>query len=169
MLYSESWEKSSVERTYLVIKANKSEKEWWLVTFRMWRCFSIMLASTLSSSLSSLFFLQYVLNWEMHRMPMVHAETNGAYQGGIFIVIIIIAVIVINEFGKSGKAKIYSAKGKFSGLNLFGCWRWGLHGGSLMFLVVPVTHGSRWFLMVSVGPWLFWGSLEGAKFNLVLF
>ena len=50
----------------------------------------------------------------MHRMPMVHAETNGAYQGGIFIVIVIIIVVDINKFWNSGKAKIYSAKGKFS-------------------------------------------------------
>ena len=59
----------------------------------------------------------------MQRMPMVHAETNGAYQGGFFIVIIIIVVVAINKFWNSGKAKKYSANGKFSGPILFGSWR----------------------------------------------
>ena len=80
----------------------------------------------------------------MHRMPMVHAETNGAYQGGFFIVIIIIVVVAINKFWNSGKAKI--SRGQVFRTHFV----WFLevhHGGFLMFLAVPV---GPWWLVVVV-------------------
>ena len=160
MLYSGSWETSCVERNYLVIKANRNKSEWWRVTFHIWWCSTIVLASSISSSPpslpsslpSSLFFLQYVLNWEMHRMPMVHTETNGAYRGGIFIVIVIIVAVAINKFWNFGKAEKYSAS--FQGLFCL------VPGCSWYFLLGLVLLGSWWFLMV---PGCFEGPLKGTS------
>ena len=73
----------------------------------------------------------------MHRMPMVHAETNGAYQGGFFIVIIIIVNSGILRRPKYTQDPFCLVPG----------------GASWWFL--DVSGGSCWFLVVGDDFWWF--------------